>query len=395
MPPTWSILAPADTPLLAGRLGAVYFKAIKAWLDFFNANTVPMKNLLQRTIEAPLDTLLDVKDRAGRVIGQLNVKDNKPWSDFFNSRDDDGGGTGALEMISESPLTNGVVNVEYFNFIYVAGGTEPYTWAITSGALPSGLSFNTSTGEITGTPTEIESSTFTVEVTDDDGTVVSREFTLDTFSCRRVEFDDDFDRADVTTGLGPNWVLQTAGNVAQANMQIATNQLLISGSISSQMHARALYPDGLYWNDVGETSFSQFVKGTFISAVGTARSGLALFLNGTPTQLATFVLGAAQGYMLQIAFDAGSVFIINLADNTPIEVGLGSIATPSFNDVFEFQGDLTPTEVTMRIWQNGVLVGTRVDTTATRATVAGWPGFASGNQTASQRWDDFESRRER
>jgi hypothetical protein len=40
------------------------------------------------------------------------------------------------------------------------------TWALISGALPTGLSINTSTGEISGTPTVLGSSSFTVRATD-------------------------------------------------------------------------------------------------------------------------------------------------------------------------------------------------------------------------------------
>ena len=206
-------------------------------------------------------------------------------------------------------------------------------------------------------------------------------------------FTDDFNRANTGVGLGPNWVFQGFPN--SATMAIIGNQMLMQGSISAQMHARALYPDGLFWNDVGETTFSQFVQAQFIGAVGTARGGPALFLNGTPTTVAAFILGAAQGYMLQIAYDAGSVFIIRLDDNGAVDGASGSIATPAVNDVWEFQGDVTPTEVTLRVWQNGTLAGTRVDTAANRVTSAGWPGFASGNQTTSQTWEDFETRRTR
>ena len=45
----------------------------------------------------------------------------------------------------------------------VTGGTAPYTFSIV-GTLPAGLTLNTSTGEVTGTPTA--AGTFTVEVTD-------------------------------------------------------------------------------------------------------------------------------------------------------------------------------------------------------------------------------------
>jgi uncharacterized protein (TIGR03437 family) len=46
------------------------------------------------------------------------------------------------------------------------GGTPPYTWAITSGTLPPGLSLNSSTGAITGMPSTFSDTTFTLGVTD-------------------------------------------------------------------------------------------------------------------------------------------------------------------------------------------------------------------------------------
>ena len=45
-------------------------------------------------------------------------------------------------------------------------GTAPFTWSITSGSLPAGLSLDSSTGAITGTPTTIGNVSFTVQVKD-------------------------------------------------------------------------------------------------------------------------------------------------------------------------------------------------------------------------------------
>ena len=46
------------------------------------------------------------------------------------------------------------------------GGITPYTWSISQGALPSGLSISSSTGAITGSPTYGGTATFTVKLTD-------------------------------------------------------------------------------------------------------------------------------------------------------------------------------------------------------------------------------------
>ncbi|WP_448665067.1 Ig-like domain-containing protein [Sphingomonas sp. CJ20] len=51
--------------------------------------------------------------------------------------------------------------------VTASGGTGTLTYALSGGTLPAGLSFSTSTGELTGTPTAaLSSTTFTVTVTD-------------------------------------------------------------------------------------------------------------------------------------------------------------------------------------------------------------------------------------
>jgi hypothetical protein len=52
-----------------------------------------------------------------------------------------------------SSLPNGSVGSPYDATLTAAGGTAPYTWTVTAGALPAGLALNGASGEITGTPT--------------------------------------------------------------------------------------------------------------------------------------------------------------------------------------------------------------------------------------------------
>lgn len=73
---------------------------------------------------------------------------------------------GATLVISSTTLPNGTVSTAYNTQLNLSGGTPPFTWSLLSGTLPAGLTLNTSTGAISGTPTATGTSSFTVKVVD-------------------------------------------------------------------------------------------------------------------------------------------------------------------------------------------------------------------------------------
>ncbi len=72
----------------------------------------------------------------------------------------------AALSITTTSLAGGAVNVAYSATLAASGGTLPYTWSIVSGSLPGGLTLNSGTGVISGTPTATGTFSFTVQVTD-------------------------------------------------------------------------------------------------------------------------------------------------------------------------------------------------------------------------------------
>jgi fibronectin type 3 domain-containing protein len=56
--------------------------------------------------------------------------------------------------------------VPYSTTLAAADGTTPYSWSITSGALPGGLTLSAVTGTISGTPTTAGAFSITIKVTD-------------------------------------------------------------------------------------------------------------------------------------------------------------------------------------------------------------------------------------
>ncbi|MFM7870848.1 MAG: Ig domain-containing protein, partial [Actinomycetota bacterium] len=69
-------------------------------------------------------------------------------------------------VVSTSSLPDGKVGVVYSQTLATTGASGSVTWAIVTGSLPAGLTLNSSTGVISGTPTTSAVSTFTVRATD-------------------------------------------------------------------------------------------------------------------------------------------------------------------------------------------------------------------------------------
>lgn len=73
-------------------------------------------------------------------------------------------------------LKGGILGNSYSETISAQGGTAPYTFSVTSGALPTGTTLAPSTGIISGTLTATGTFSFTITVTDVNGNTGSRGF---------------------------------------------------------------------------------------------------------------------------------------------------------------------------------------------------------------------------
>ena len=80
-------------------------------------------------------------------------------------------------IISSSTLATAQQGAPYSASLKAQGGTQPYSWLVTSGSIPAGVSVN-STGAISGTPTQSGNFTFTAKVTDPSAQSSTQQFTL-------------------------------------------------------------------------------------------------------------------------------------------------------------------------------------------------------------------------
>lgn len=69
-------------------------------------------------------------------------------------------------VVSPATLPAGSPGQPYLADVNASGGTPPYTFAVSSGALPTGLTMDPATGIITGTPTTANTFNFTITATE-------------------------------------------------------------------------------------------------------------------------------------------------------------------------------------------------------------------------------------
>ena len=75
-------------------------------------------------------------------------------------------------------LPNGTVGTAYSRTITATGGAAPYTYSVSAGALPAGLTLNASTGVLAGTPTAAATSSFTLQATASNGAIGTRAYSV-------------------------------------------------------------------------------------------------------------------------------------------------------------------------------------------------------------------------
>jgi hypothetical protein len=130
------------------------------------------------------DLPVDIEVYDGTIYHQFVVDNNQREQDFILFVNDASGPPVSVYVdqddwilktdISEGygfhliydPLAGATQYVPYVDSVIARGGSEPYSFAITSGSLPNGLELNSTTGMITGMPLEAGPFFFTVQAQD-------------------------------------------------------------------------------------------------------------------------------------------------------------------------------------------------------------------------------------
>ena len=196
--------------------------------------------------------------------------------------------------VSTTSLTSGSVGVPYSASLAATGGVPPYSWTITSGTLPAGLSLSTS-GFISGTPTTEETQAFSVQVSDSQTTptTASASLTL-TINGPTSRLNGNYILS--FSGYQNGILVEQAGSFTADGQGNITNGLMDSNS-SSGAHTNLTF-SGTYSLDAtntGPMTLNIANLGTFsyqlaVPATGTIR----LIQNGTAGNQGT-------GYVRKVA----------------------------------------------------------------------------------------------
>lgn len=118
--------------------------------------------------------------------------------------------SGGLEIITAT-LPNGNFGQSYNYSLSAVGGNSPYTWQITSGNLPTGLTLNSSSGIIFGTPTQQGTFSFAVKVTDSIADSVTKNFSI---IINSTPTQQDTTAPSVITNLSASNITQNSVNLS-------------------------------------------------------------------------------------------------------------------------------------------------------------------------------------
>jgi hypothetical protein len=181
--------------------------------------------------------------------------------------------------ISTSTLAAATVGSAYSASLQATGGTTPYSWSLSSGALPAGLSLNVSTGVISGTPTTSGTSSFTVKVTDASNSTATKSLSITVAAATPALSISTSTLAAATVGSAYSSSLQATGGTTPYSWSLSSGALPAGLSLNASTGVISGTP-----TTSGTSSFT--VKVTDASN-STATKSLSISVAGVPLTITT------------------------------------------------------------------------------------------------------------
>ena len=125
--------------------------------------------------------------------------------------------------ITSTALPPGATESPYAQTLAAAGGTPPYSWSVTAGSLPDGLTLEAPTGALAGTPAASGNFTFTASVTDANGVAAARQFTV--AIAEGLAFATQASLPSATAGVPYSFAMQASGGHAPYSWTVSQGAL--------------------------------------------------------------------------------------------------------------------------------------------------------------------------
>ncbi|WP_143452498.1 putative Ig domain-containing protein [Janthinobacterium sp. 61] len=238
-------------------------------------------------------------------------------------------------ILTPASLGNGTTGTPYAATISAAGGTAPYSFAITAGTLPAGLSLNTGTGAISGTPTTSGTTNLTITATDANSVTASKPYTLVIGA-----------QAPVANAVSATVAANSSANPITLNLGGGTPTSVTVASAPSHGTATASGTSITYTPNVNYSGTDSFTY-TATNASGTSSAATVTITVNAPTISvgpASMPLGkVAQLYSVQLTAAGGTApydYVVANGSALPPGMSLGItgqvIGTPTASGEFTF-----------------------------------------------------------
>ena len=181
---------------------------------------------------------------SGSAFPTNTYKSANYWVDVVFAASASGGGGSALK-VSTTSMPNATQSVAYRQSLAASGGTSPYSWSLSSGSLPTGMTLSSS-GAISGTPTVAGSSSFTVAAKDSTGASASANLSI-----------------NVVTAAAPSVSISSPASGATVSGTVSVSGVASDGLAISSVQVSV--DGGSFANATGTTSWSYNLNSNSLS----------------------------------------------------------------------------------------------------------------------------------
>ncbi|MFC1725510.1 FISUMP domain-containing protein [candidate division KSB1 bacterium] len=220
-------------------------------------------------------------------------------------------------VINTSSLPNGIEGTSYSETLEVSGGTGTYTWwSLDSGTLPPGLILST-TGTISGTPTQFGTFTFIVKVTSDPQSVT-----------QELSITIEPKAPTITTSAGIGGTISPSGTVTVNSGSSQTFTITPNSGYS----IASVSVDGVSQGAISSYTFSNVTADHTISAtfaINTYTITSSAGTGGTISPSGTVTVNSGSSQTFTITPNSGFSIVSVTVDG----VSKGAISSYTFNSV--------------------------------------------------------------